>query len=66
MLRTLPVFLVSILTIKFEKKKNSVLLGVALFARTDGLIDVARLIYGFRIFIKNAPIRLHVGPLGTK
>jgi len=29
---------------------------VALFVHTDGLIDVARLIYGFRIFSMNAPI----------
>jgi len=50
----------------YEIWQKSAFLGVALFVHTDGLIDVARLIYGFRIFIMNAPIRSHVGPLWTK
>jgi len=58
------VFLVSILTMKFDKK--SAPLGMALFVHTDGLIDVTRLIYGFRFFIMNAPIRLHFEPLWAK
>jgi hypothetical protein len=47
----------------YEIWQKSFLLEVAHFVHTDGLVDVARLICGFRIFIMNAS---HVGMLWTK